>query len=241
MTETTPDYYFSDISQSFALPKLFEDLAFVWEALFKKEEWLNGLTESKILGDVHEKAIVRGTVLVGEGTVVEPQVIIDGPVIIGKNCYIRPHTYLRRGSIIGDNVVVGHGVEIKDSVIGNDCKLDSHSFVGNSIFGRGVRNGSGTITGNRRFDQKDIIVKIDKENFQTEMDKFGCIIGDYSRLGANCTVAPGTLIGQHVWVYPNSLVRGFVANNTLVKLRQEQVLSEKQPVVLENLDKKGEI
>ncbi len=240
MRETTPDYYFQDINNNFPFPKLFSDLAFVWEALWKKQEYLENL-ESKIEGKLGENVVVKGNVVIGEGTVVEPQVVLNGPLVIGKNCLVRPHSYLRPGSIIGDNVVIGHGVEIKDSLIFNDCKIDSHSFMGNSIFGRGVRNGSGTITGNRRFDQKEIIVKVKEENFQTEMDKFGCIIGDYSRLGANCTTVPGTLIGQHVWVYPNSLIRGFVSSDTLLKLRQEKVEAVKQPVVLENLDKNGNL
>lgn len=241
MRETTPDYYFANIKDSFPYAEIFSDLAFVWEALVKKETILERITESSIKGKVDATAIMRGNIMVGEGTVIEPQVVINGPVIIGKNCLIRPHSYLRSGTIIGDNVVVGHAVEIKDAIIFNDCKIDSHSFVGNSIFGQGVRNGSGSITGNRRFDQKDIIIKINGENFSTEMDKLGVIIGDYSRLGANCTTAPGTLIGQHVWVYPNSLIRGFVTSNSLLKLRQEQITLEKQPVVLESVDKKGQV
>ncbi len=240
MNQTSPDYYFSNIKESFPYPELFVDLAFVWEALIKKESILEKISESQIEGKVDPSVIIRGNILVGEGTVIEPQVVIDGPVIIGKNCLVRPHSYLRSGSIIGDNVVLGHGVEIKDSLIFNDCKIDSHSFVGNSIFGQGVRNGSGSITGNRRFDQKEIIIKVNSENFSTEMDKLGAIIGDYSRLGANCTTAPGTLVGQHVWAYPNSLVRGFITSNTLLKLRQEQVMAQKQPVILQNIDKNGE-
>lgn len=241
MRETTADYYFGNIKEDFPYPEIFSDLSFVWEALGRKDDVLEKIIDNSISGDVHSSVVTRGQLIVGEGTVIGPGVVIDGPTIIGKNCLIRPGAYIRKGTIVGDNVVIGYGVEIKNSLIFNECKIDSHSFVGDSIFGRSVRNGSGTITGNRRFDQKDIIVKIGKENFQTPFDKFGAIVGDYSRLGANCTTAPGTLIGQHVWVYPNSLVRGFVASNTLLKLRQEQIASEKQPVVLENVDKNGDV
>lgn len=241
MSETSPKYYFNDLDNDFLYPEVFRDINFVWQALNKKEEVLEKMMEARIEGVVDTTVVIRGLVKIGEGSVIEPQVVIEGPVIIGKNCLLRPHSYIRAGTIISDNVVVGHGVEVKNSLIFNDCKLDSHSFVGDSILGRGVRNGSGSITANRRFDQKEIFVKIDGEVLASGFDKFGCVIGDYCRLGASCTVLPGTLIGQHVWVYPHSLIKGFIKSDSFVKTKQIQEIKSKERIILKHVDNSGKV
>ena len=109
---------------------------------------------------------------------------------------------IRPGTIIGDNASVGHGSEVKHAIIGNKAKVASLAFVGNSILGQGTRIGSGTILANRRFDQKNIEIKIDGKKYDTGTDFFGAIIGDNTRLGANCTSVPGTLIGPYTWILP---------------------------------------
>ena len=239
MNDTNSMYFFSEIAKSFLYPQIFDNLEHVWEALKTKEEILSGLKTSINRGKVDQTVIIRGPVFIGVNTVIEPYTVIDGPIIIGSNCYIRPNVYLRKGSIISNNVVIGHGVEVKNSLIFSECKLDSHSFVGDSILGRGVRNGTGTVTANRRFDQQDISVKIKDVKTQTGFDKFGCVIGDYSRVGANCTILPGTLIGAHVWVYPHLEINSFIQSKKLVKSKDEIV--DKSDLVLSSTDKKGEL
>lgn len=215
---------------------IFTDSKNIWEMLLVKDTYL-GKMESRSSGKIDKSVILKNNVNIGSNTIIEPFCVIEGPVYIGKNCYIRPHCFIRPGTVIGDNVTIGHGVEVKNSIIMDECKLDSHSFVGDSIFGVGVRNGSGTITANRRFDQEDIKVKYKDNEFDTGFDKFGCIIGDYTRLGANCTVAPGTVIGRHVWIYPNIFIRGFIPGNTFVKLNQDLKLSSKENMILKRYDK----
>lgn len=239
MNFTDSKNFFSELQTSFLYPQIFDNLEYVWEALKTKEEILSGLKTAINRGKVDQTVIIRGPVFIGENTVIEPFTVIDGPIIIGSNCYIRPNAYLRKGSIISNNVVVGHGVEVKNSLIFSDCKIDSHSFIGDSILGRGVRNGTGTVTANRRFDQKDISVKIDDVKTETGFDKFGCVIGDYSRIGANCTILPGTLIGAHVWVYPHLEINGFIPSRKFVKTKEE--ITDKSEVILSATDKKGEL
>ncbi|MBI3385335.1 glucose-1-phosphate thymidylyltransferase [Candidatus Gottesmanbacteria bacterium] len=241
MEEVLPSYYFADIDKDFIFPEVFRDVKYVWEALAQKDKVLASVT-TRNGGKVDPTVVMRGKVEIGEGTVIEPFCVIDGPAVIGKNCLIRPHVYIRAGTIISEAVVVGHGVEIKNSLIFKECKLDSHTFVGDSILGRGVRNGSGTITANRRFDQKEVAVKIKEKIFQTGLYKFGAVIGDYSRLGANCTLLPGTLIGQHVFVYPHSLVKGWLKSDIYQKTKQDkQVQETKERIILKALDREGNL
>lgn len=237
MQELKPTYYFTDSQNDFLLPMLFKGIDSIYEVYGSKNSFLDANIKKNILGSVHPTAIINGEVEIGLGTVIGPYVVIDGPAVVGKNCLIRPHTYIRSHSVISHNVVVGHGVEIKNSLIFSDCKIDSGSFVGDSIFGRGVRNGSGTMTANRRFDQKEISLKIKGQKFTTNEDKFGCVIGDYSRIGANSTILPGTLIGQHVWIYPQTLVHGFIESDNYLKSNQDII--KKERVLLKSVDKNG--
>ena len=108
-------------------------------------------------------------------------------------------------------MLFGHCGEIKHSIIQNKAKVQSFTFAGDSIIGKSTRVGSGTILSNRRFDQKNITVKNSVgEKIDVGTDFFGAVIGDNSRLGANCTTLPGSFIGNYTWIMPKVTVRGFV-------------------------------
>lgn len=47
--------------------------------------------------------------VIGEGTVIQPNVFIGHNVVIGKNCIIHPNVVLYDGTVIGDNVVIHAG------------------------------------------------------------------------------------------------------------------------------------
>ena len=117
---------------------------------------------------------------------------------------------IRPGTIIGDGASVGHGSEIKHSILQNKAKVASLAFAGDTILGKSTRIGSGTILANRRFDQKNIEIKIDGKKYDTGTDFFGAIVGDSSRFGANSTSLPGTCVGPYTWILPMVQVRNFV-------------------------------
>lgn len=84
-------------------------------------------------------------------------------------------------------------------------------------------------------------IKIDKKSYPTGMDKFGCILGEYARIGANCSTAPGTLIGKHTWTYSNLMIRGVIPPKKLLKLKQEIEIVDKEETVLERKDSEGKV
>ncbi|MDM1346718.1 UDP-3-O-(3-hydroxymyristoyl)glucosamine N-acyltransferase [Myroides marinus] len=47
--------------------------------------------------------------VIGEGTIIQPNVFIGHNVVIGKNCVIHPNVVLYDGTVIGDNVVIHAG------------------------------------------------------------------------------------------------------------------------------------
>jgi bifunctional UDP-N-acetylglucosamine pyrophosphorylase/glucosamine-1-phosphate N-acetyltransferase len=218
----------------------FSEIQYVWEALKRKNEFLD-LEKSILKGRVSKKAIIENYVMIDEKTTVDPFVLIKGPVVIGKNCNIRSGALIRPFTIIGDNCVIGHNVEVKNSIVFDYAKISTNTFLGDSIVGKGGRTGSGVITGNRRFDQKKVVFRYENLKYESDFEKFGCVLGDYSRLGANAVTAPGTLIGSFSWIYGLSSIRGFVPERSLVKMRQRFEIIEKDEQVLEYLDREGNI
>lgn len=239
MKEITPQYYFTALGEG-DLESLLDQGKFCWSGLMDKAGLLK-FSESLDYSEKIGETTIIGPVRIGRRTIIHPHVYIEGPVIIGENCLIRSGAWIRPGSIIGDNCVVGHGVELKNAIILSEAKLGSNVFAGDSILGRGARLGSGVVTGNRRFDQQEIKVKVGDQLVATGMDKFGCVIGDYSRVGANATVSPGSLIGPHTWIYSEVLVKGFIPGHRLVKIRQQlEIIDKAQDIILQDKDLKKE-
>ncbi|MDR1299943.1 MAG: hypothetical protein LBJ84_06830 [Oscillospiraceae bacterium] len=175
---------------------------------------------------------VYGTCHIGEGTAIYNGATIIGPVYIGKNCEIMPGATIRPYSIIGDGCKIGSGSELKRAVLFGGAKVASLAFVGDSVLGASARIGSGAITANRRFDQAAISVKLDGARHDLGSDFFGLILGDSSRLGANCVSQPGTHIGPHTWVMPMTCVRGAIAREKRVYTKSELVYDENIPTEL---------
>ena len=69
-------------------------------------------------------------------------------VVVENNVNIGPYARLRPGTILKSGSKVGNFVEVKKSYIGKNSKLNHLSYVGDSILGKKVNIGAGTITCN---------------------------------------------------------------------------------------------
>ncbi len=224
------------------VPELFSKVKFPWELVNAKDRFVDAASASGSISPsakIAKETVVKGKVLIGKNTLVGPYVVIEGPAVIGSNCEIRSSAWIRPKTIIGDDCVIGHGVELKNALLFNEAKIGTNAFVGDSVLGKGARVGSGVILGNRRFDQKAIEIKIGNAKYQTGSDKFGAVVGDYSRLGANALTSPGTVVGKHTWIYGGCSVSGFIPKNSMVKLRQQIDIINKEPQELGKTDAKG--
>lgn len=211
------DYYFNNYEDNEVFKKLTEGITNIWEMHETGKKFLDtevvakDKTENNGTCIDENKVTFIGNYAIGEGTVIYPGVVIEGPVYIGKNVKIMPGAYVRPGTIVGDKCVIGFNSEVKNSIIQNGAKIASLAFVGDSILGKSARIGSGVITANRRFDQQNIKIKQENgEKIDSGVDFFGCILGDYSRIGANSVTSPGTLIGPYTWIYPQTSIHGFI-------------------------------
>jgi len=92
---------------------------------------------------------------------------------------------------------------VKGSYIGDQCWFHS-SYVGDSIIGDDCSLAAGTVLANFRFDEGNVKVKVGGESLDTQLDKFGTIMGVGCKTGINASIMPGIKIG------PNSIVGSHV-------------------------------
>ena len=140
--------------------------------------------------------IVRDNVAIHQSATIEHGAVIKGPVIIGENCFIGAHAYLRGGVYLGSYVCVGPGCEIKTSIILSHSNIAHFNFIGDSIIGSHVNFEAGAVIANHYNEREDkrIFVLFDAKVIPTDADKFGALVGDGSKIGANAVLSPGTIL-----------------------------------------------
>lgn len=161
-----------------------------------------------IRGEVHigrnvtidVNVIMEGRVVIGNGCTIGPHVIlrnvelgertevraysmIDG-ALIASDCIIGPFARIRPGTLLSQKAHVGNFVEIKNSEIGSNSKINHLSYVGDSHVGKEVNIGAGTITCN-----------YDGVNKHKTTIADGAFIGSCTQLVAPVTIGQGATIG----------------------------------------------
>lgn len=197
----------------------------VWAALGNPlTEYLAGWTSWEHLSDVHPGVhILDGPVFIGSACRIEPGAVLRGPLIIGDGCEIRTGAYLRGHVVLGRECVVGAHTEVKRSILLNGAHAPHQNYVGDSILGRDVNLGAGTILSNVKNIGREVTFRHEAEVVHTGLRKLGAILGDGCRTGCNSVLNPGVLMGPGSVIYPNVCLRsGYYAPGTLVKLRQSQ-------------------
>jgi bifunctional N-acetylglucosamine-1-phosphate-uridyltransferase/glucosamine-1-phosphate-acetyltransferase GlmU-like protein len=143
-----------------------------------------------------DEYIINNGNAVHRTAMIEPGAILKSPYIIGPNCFIASYAYLSGGVWLDSDVIIGPACEIKSSLILKGSKAAHFNFIGDSVIGKNVNIEAGAIIANYRNELacKEIVFFIDKKKITTGVDKFGAILGDECKIGANAVLAPGTLL-----------------------------------------------
>ncbi|MEY3824259.1 MAG: UDP-N-acetylglucosamine diphosphorylase [Pseudomonadota bacterium] len=158
----------------------------------------------------------------GKNVLIEPYVVIGEDVKIGNNVKILSFSYiektkignnvtigpfarLRPDTILEDNSKIGNFVEIKKSNIGKNSKVSHLSYIGDSILGKNVNVGAGTITCN--YDGKN---------------KYKTKILDNAFIGSNTSLVAPVKIGKNTVIGAGSTITKNVKDNTLALSRVSQ-------------------
>lgn len=138
---------------------------------------------------------------------VEQGAVLKGPLIIGPGCFVATGAYLRGGNWVDQRCTFGPGAELKSSFVFAGTKLAHLNFVGDSILGEDVNLEAGSIICNYRNERtdKEIRVRLGATLHHTACHKFGAVVGDHSRIGANAVLAPGCMLNAGTIVRRASL------------------------------------
>ena len=138
---------------------------------------------------------------IGKNVTIEPYVVFGKKVKIGNNVTIKsfshlenckvenkvdigPYARIRPGVILKEGSKVGNFVEIKKSTLGKKSKVNHLTYIGDSVIGKSVNVGAGTITCN--YDG----VKKSKTKIRDNV-----FIGSNSSLVAPLTIEENSVIG----------------------------------------------
>ena len=137
-----------------------------------------------------------GDQAVHETAIVEQGAVLKGAIIIGPNCFVAAGAYLRGGVYLGSDCIVGPSCELKSSFMLAGSKLAHFNFVGDSVIGERVNIEAGAIIANYRNELDGAPIRIRSEGAVIELGvrKFGALVGDDCKIGANAVVAPGALL-----------------------------------------------
>ena len=138
---------------------------------------------------------------IGKNVIIEPYVVFGAKVKIGNNVHIKsfshlenckvenkvdigPYARIRPGAILKEGSKVGNFVEIKKSILGKKSKVNHLTYIGDTLIGKSVNVGAGTITCN--YDG----VKKSKTKIKDNV-----FIGSNSSLVAPLTIQQDSVIG----------------------------------------------
>ena len=159
---------------------------------------LIGLLERLIL-QLDANYHIDNHIAIHRTAVIEGGAVIKSPAIIGENCFVGANAYFREGVYLDKSVKVGAGCEIKSSIICSGTAIAHFNYIGNSIIGRYVNFEAGSIAANHYNERvsKKISVLYQSQIVETNVEKFGSLVGDNSRIGANAVLSPGTILEKN--------------------------------------------
>lgn len=219
------DYQISnmyDLSETIAR-EFMTTAQYPWELLAGIEEFIIRLGNT--LPEEHFEK--RGeNIWVARDAKVFDSAYIAGPCIIDSGAELRQCAFVRGKAIVGKGSVVGNSCELKNVILFNKAEVPHFNYVGDSILGFHAHMGAGAITSNIKADRKNVVIRDGDERLETGLRKMGAMLGDWTEIGCNCVLNPGTLVGPHSNVYPLSMVRGVIPANSIYKDREHVVSKE---------------
>ena len=193
--------YLSDFHKIFAESKSLTP----WDFISRLPEILQNM-----ISDLDDNFIIRDDVAIHRTATVDPTAIIRGPAIIEADAVIGWHAIVRNGAYVGKNSIVGAHGEFKNSIILDLSACGHLNFVGESMIGNNVNLEAGAVLANHYNELKDksVFVKYRGELIDTGCSRFGSVIGDGSRIGANAVLYPGILLPKNTVIKRLQLVEG---------------------------------
>ena len=168
---------------------------------------------------ISSKVSIADTAIVGEGTIIQPNVFIGNNVSIGKNCLIHPNVTIYDNAIIGDEVII-HA----NTVLGADAfyyknrpeGFDQLLSVGRVVVKNNVHIGASCtidngVTGDTTIGEG---TKIDNQVH----------VGHDTKIGKKCLIASQTGIAGCVIIEDEVILWGQVGTNSGITIGKGAVI-----------------
>ncbi|WP_159822362.1 bifunctional UDP-N-acetylglucosamine diphosphorylase/glucosamine-1-phosphate N-acetyltransferase GlmU [Colwellia sp. 20A7] len=141
---------------------------------------------------------------VNDNVEIKPNTIIEDAVI-GESCSVGPFARIRPGTVMHKDSHVGNFVEMKKTTLGEGSKAGHLTYLGDTLIGKKVNIGAGTITCN-----------------YDGVNKAQTIIKDNAFIGSNSSLVAPVIIGETATVGAGSVIAKEVDNNDLAVARSRQ-------------------
>jgi bifunctional UDP-N-acetylglucosamine pyrophosphorylase/glucosamine-1-phosphate N-acetyltransferase len=193
-------------------------LKYPWHLFNLRKYLFDNFLESKIekSAKISKNVIIQGKVYIGKKTKIFEGAVIKGPCYIGENCIIGNNSLIREYTDLENNVLIGAFCEVARSIFQEGSTTHS-GYFGDSIIGKNTKIGAGTITSNVRLDRGEIFSEVKGEKIKTGLKSFGTVIGENTLIGTKVNIMPGKFIGSNCQIYPNSLIKENIRDDTIFK------------------------
>ena len=177
---------------------------------------------------IYPGVYLKGSTVIGNFCAIEQNCFIYDSQIahsvhIKSSCYIEkaqvhsksvvgPFAHLRPQAVIEQECKVGNFVEIKNTVLGEKSKASHMSYLGDSVIGKEVNIGGGTVTCN---------YAVDRKKYKTE-------IKDQSFIGSGAMLIAPVTIGEKSVVGAGSVIDKDVPSNSLALTRADQQIKKRK-------------
>lgn len=142
--------------------------------------------------------------VVGNNVEIKPNTIIENATI-GESCSAGPFARIRPGTTMHKDSHVGNFVEMKKTTLGAGSKAGHLTYLGDTLIGKKVNIGAGTITCN-----------------YDGVNKSQTIINDNAFIGSNSSLVAPVVIGETATVGAGSVIAKEVEKDDLAVARGKQ-------------------
>jgi UDP-N-acetylglucosamine diphosphorylase/glucosamine-1-phosphate N-acetyltransferase len=192
---------------------------YIWDIIAKLKEQLekdlhNSSELGKLLSPINNSIHIenKDSVYIGKDVKIENGVVLDasnGPIYIEDKCFIRAATIIDGPAFIGEKTFIKPGSlldtvstgkisklsgEIEETILQGYSNKQHFGFIGHSYIGEWVNLGAGTTNSDLKNNYSLVRVNLMEEEYQTEMQFLGLMMGDHCKTAINTSINTGTII-----------------------------------------------
>jgi bifunctional UDP-N-acetylglucosamine pyrophosphorylase/glucosamine-1-phosphate N-acetyltransferase len=177
--------------------------------------------------DIEGDVVIGQNVVFGLGVRIErkaeilPFCMIEG-THIHTGAVVGPFARLRPDTVIGEHAKVGNFVEIKKSTLDAGAKVNHLSYIGDSVLGKNVNIGAGTITCN-----------------YDGFSKSKTVVKDGAFIGSNTLLVAPVTVGERAYTASGTVVTKDVPAHSLAIARPPFVIVEEWAIRFRNKKRGG--